>query len=288
MDQRQLRRMNGRLSEKAVGPIQLQLPAQAQRPRIARRLAVILPNRSGHDIVVRKHVQDIHQNVPHDANVIDRLPDAPAQAKAVAEVVSAHANVENVVLPIVHNPTKLKQRIPSRADVRNHPALQNRHGIEPRIRSGCIDPPQRVQILHRIVQIKLRKDVSAQQRCLLIQKLLHMQKMLRIPNADKELRQRFFTLPKAPQGPFQLRFRVHESRVLDGILQAQGHGGEMLPVPMHDVRGNFAVCGRRVEQPADGISQLIHFISSVHRKNDAVAGAVHANRRQPLPPKDSV
>ena len=85
--------MNRAFADKAVRPNKVKFAFQAACPRAAVVAVKIIPHRAGDDVIFCEDVENVAEDVAHDANIINRLIDAAAKTIQVAKIVDAYANV---------------------------------------------------------------------------------------------------------------------------------------------------------------------------------------------------
>ena len=186
-DKRDLGRMNDRLSDKTVQPVELELPAESLCPVAVRIISEILPYRSRYNIIDGKNVKNIDQNIPHYSYIVNRLPDRSSETIEITEVISSHTDIQNILPHGIDHFLQYGQCADPAPNLRDHTALEDRHHVNlPALIS--VDLFHERDIFLTIRQIKFWKNEAGKDLPGLSEVRVHMLHVFRCPDPHKNER----------------------------------------------------------------------------------------------------
>ena len=256
-DERELRGMNDRLADEAVQAVEFQLPLESRRPRARRVVAEVVPDRAGDDVVTREDVQNVDENVAHDADLVDRVRDRAAHAVEVAEIVAADADVQHVFPVCVEDRLELAEDGGAALDVGNGRTFEDGHEIA-LLRRAVIDRSHQLHVGFDIAEIHLGQDVACQnvaRRTHEVEKMLHV-----IGGAHAHEEQRlpallFVDLLERREIRAQDSLGIGDRHVADRVLQTEADGRQMLIFLPTNLLHDVLLVGGHVEKPAHLVLQ---------------------------------
>ena len=268
-DEGKLRRVDRRLADEAVQAVKLQLLLQPLRPRALRRIAEVVPDRAGYDVVTREDVQDVDEDVAHNADRVDRMRDRAAHAVEIAEIVAADTDVEDAFLMLVEDRLQLAQHGRTALDVSDGGAFEDGHDVAP-LRRPLVQRAHQLHVGFDVAEIHLRQHVARQDVARLAHEIEEMLHVVGRAHAHEEQRQFAplgASLLQRTQIPAQGSLGVRDRSIVDRVFQAEANGGQMRMFLPANLLHDILLVGGHVEKPAHLVLQefpVFHSQQNLH------------------------
>ena len=250
--------MDDRLADEAAQAVEFQLPLESRRPRARRVVAEVIPDGAGNDVVTREDVQNVDEDVAHDADLVDRVRDRAAHAVEIAEIVAADADVQHVFPVCVEDRLELSEDGGAALDVGDGRTFEDGHEAA-LLRRTVIDRSHQLHVGFYIAEIHLGQDVACQnvaRRTHEVEKMLHVIGGAHAHEEQRRLALLFcIDLLERREIRAQDSLGIGDRHIADRVLQTEADGRQMLIFLPTNLLHDVLLVGGHVEKPAHLVLQ---------------------------------